>query len=237
MFLKKRNAFFTDSYKSFIRSALKTKKRFDLNESDFYPCVDDNQKETYFDTHYIYHPAWAVRILQQTKPTEHVDISSTLHFCSILSAFLPVRFYDYRPANVMLSQLSTGFADLQNLDFPVGSIPSLSCMHTVEHVGLGRYGEPIDYDGNIKAMLQLKKVLSNKGNFLFVVPIGEIPKIIFNAHRIYTFNQILEYFDGLILKEFSFIPDNAISVGMIKNATQEQIRGNKYGCGCFWFSK
>jgi len=226
-------------YKDFVvfkEQVIKTKERFLLSESDFFPCLSDKQEVTLFDTHYIYHPAWAARIIKGYEPKEHIDISSTLHFCTILSAFTPVKFYDFRPANLILPGLTTGHADLSQLAFADNSVLSLSCMHTVEHIGLGRYGDPLDYDGDMKAINELKRVLAVDGNLLFVVPVGK-PKIMFNAHRIYSFDMIMEYFSGLELKEFSLIPDDAMQKGMIINAGREHANMQKYGCGCFWFRK
>lgn len=109
-------------------------------------------------------------------------------------------------------------------------------MHTVEHIGLGRYGDPIDYDGDLKAISELKRVLAIDGNLLFVVPIGK-PIIKFNAHRIYSLKQVLSYFKELQLLEFSLIPDNALETGIIKNASEEICDQQVYACGCFWFKK
>jgi len=200
------------------------------------PALFDNTSGTNFDTHYIYHPAWAIRTVKKINPKEHTDISSTLHFSTMLSAFIPTRFYDYRPANVHLSGLTTAKADLTKLPFSDNSISSLSCMHTVEHIGLGRYGDPLDPNGDIKAVEELKRVLAPGGDLLFVVPIGK-SKIAFNSHRIYSYEKILESFKGLSLVEFSLIPDNAINLGMITDATKEQADAQNYGCGCFWFKK
>lgn len=209
--------------------------RFQVDWNDRYPCLDDKTTVTPFDSHYIYHPAWAARILKQISPSRHVDISSTLNFSVIVSAFIPVDFYDYRPAEVILENLSSRHADLLSLPFEDESINSLSCMHTVEHIGLGRYGDKMDAGGDIKAINELKRVLAPNGNLLFVVPIGK-PKIMFNAHRIYSFQQIIDYFSGFKLVEFSLIPDD-FSKGIIKNATKELADGQNYACGCFWFKK
>lgn len=211
--------------------------RFTLELRDLYPCLRDSTPDTHFDKHYIYHPAWAARVIAKTKPSIHIDISSTLNFCSILSAFVPVKFYDYRPANLSLQNLSSEHADLLSFPFASNSIESLSCMHTVEHIGLGRYGDPLDPDGDLKAIAELKRVLAVEGNLLFVVPIGGIAKIMFNAHRIYTYRQILEYFSDLRLVEFSLIPDIPQSNGLISNATEDDANRCSYGCGCFWFKK
>lgn len=233
---KKEKENFLKTFCDFSKKAEKHKKRFNLVDEDIFPCLEDNTGITTFDTHYVYHPAWAARVLQKTKPEFHVDISSTLHFCSIVSAFMPVKFYDYRPAKLTLSDLSSDSADLTSLHFPDKSINSLSCMHTIEHIGLGRYGDPVDYDGDLKAAIELKRVLTVGGNLLIVLPVGK-PKIMYNAHRIYGFNQVIEMFSGLKLEEFSLIPDDAITTGMIINASKEISDKQNYGCGCFWFKK
>lgn len=201
-----------------------------------FPILGENTNNTNFEPAYTYHPAWAAHVLSQTKPALHIDISSTLNFCAIVSAFVPIKFYDYRPANLKLSGLETGKADLLKLPFADNSLPSLSCMHTVEHIGLGRYGDIIDPAGDLKAMAELKRVLAKGGNLLFVVPIGR-PLIQFNAHRIYSYKMILEAFSGLTLKEFVLIPQEAVRDGIIYNPGQEIIDKEISACGCFWFTK
>jgi hypothetical protein len=235
-FLNQRN--FRKSYSEFLKKST-GKNRFKIRWSDRWPCLYDNISNTSFDRHYIYHPAWATRILKKTNPECHVDISSILYFSTILSAFIPVKFYDYRPANLELSNLESNRIDLLNLDFDDNSIKSLSCMHTVEHVGLGRYGDPIDYDGDLKAMSELARVLAFKGNLLFVVPVGRESKIQYNAHRIYRKEQVIDQFalHGLSLIEFILIPESEADGGLILNPTKELLEKQNYGCGCFWFTK
>lgn len=191
---------------------------------------------TPFDAHYVYHPAWATRIVADTNTRRHVDISSTLSFSTILSAFVPVDFYDFRPANLNLSNLSSKHADLTSLPFGDCTIGSLSCMHVVEHIGLGRYGDEIDPSGDMKAMGELQRVLAVDGNLLFVVPVGR-PRLAFNAHRVYSYEMILNSFPRLELRSFALIPDNAREVGIIENAAPSDVNKQTYGCGCFWFTK
>ncbi|HEY9480753.1 MAG TPA: DUF268 domain-containing protein [Candidatus Paceibacterota bacterium] len=209
---------------------------FRLDWKNRWLIAGENTNVTRFSAHYIYHPAWAARVVAKIKPEYHVDISSTLTFCSMLSAFVPVRFYDYRPANIHLSNLYSGKADLTALPFESESIESISCMHTIEHVGLGRYGDPIDPDGDKKAVAELSRVVKRSGSVLFVVPVGS-PKIVWNAHRIYSYVQVRELFKNFELRDFYLIPDNAAETAPIENATQAQCDAQGYGCGCFWFVK
>ncbi len=210
--------------------------RFKNTVSDFYPQVWDKTIATNFDRHYIYHTAWAARKVQEISPQKHIDISSSLYFCGIVSAFIPVDFYDYRQADLDLNNLQSKQGNLHGLPFASNSIESISCMHTIEHVGLGRYGDPIDPDGDTKAIDELKRVVKKNGNLLFVTPVGK-PKIEFNAHRVYSYEQITSYFDGFELKEFSLIPESEKDGGIIMNAHPKLVENQNYGCGCFWFIK
>lgn len=222
---------------SFLQFKDKDKKRrFSLPLSEVYPCLFENTPYTRFDTHYVYHTAWAARKVLEINGNEHVDISSSLYFSGIVSAFKKVKFYDYRPAHLNLSNLESNTADLLKLPFESDSVPSLSCMHTVEHVGLGRYGDPIDPDGDIKAAEELSRVVSPGGSLLFVVPVGK-PRIQFNAHRIYSYEMVKELFPELEIREFSLIPDDALERGTINNASPAEADEQKYGCGCFWLTK
>lgn len=217
-------------------SAAESQRRFLIRSRDLYPCLDDKTSETPFDTHYVYHVSWAARILERTKPGFHVDISSLLYFSTVVSAFTPVLYLEFRAARLNLTNFSSGASDIHYLPFKDGSIKSLSCMHAVEHIGLGRYGDQVDPQGDIKAILELKRVLSPNGDLLFVVPIGS-PRIMFNAHRIYSYRQIRDYFKDFELVEFALVPDNAYDRGIVSDASETYCNEQVYSCGCFWFRK
>lgn len=237
------NAFlWLKNYPKFIYNLVKFKVlsnrdgRFKVKFIDTFPCLFDNTKKTGFDPHYTYHPAWAVRTIAKINPSKHIDISSILHFSTLLSAFIPTEFYDYRPAEIQLDGLACKKGDLTDLPFEDDSVESISCMHTIEHVGLGRYGDPMDIHGDIKSAKELRRVVKKGGSLILVVPMGK-PKIEFNAHRIYSYDQVIEMFKGLELKEFSLIPDNFKETGLIKNADKSLVEKQDWACGCFWFIK
>ena len=209
--------------------------RFNIKWRDRYPIFNEKSKNHWFDQHYIYHTAWAARKLRTISPSYHVDFSSSLYFNAIASAFIPIKFYDYRVTNLSLNGLDCGYSDLTDLGFSDGSIESLSCMHVIEHIGLGRYGEPLDPNGDLRAFKELNRVLSPKGSLLLVVPIG-MPVLQFNAQRIYSFNQIADIFSDLHLIEFSLVPDDK-RLGIVINAPPLLANKQDYGCGCFWFVK
>jgi hypothetical protein len=230
--------FFIGDYIKFRKLATGEKKRFSTKLIDLYPRLTDKTPITPIEPHYTYHPAWAARVVAQVKPAFHIDVSSFIHFSTLVSAFIPVKFYDYRPAQLNLSGLTSERGDLMALPFPDNSVESISCMHTIEHIGLGRYGDPIDPEGDLKAINELKRVVKPGGTLIFVTPMGGKPHIEFNAHRIYSYDQIMEYFSDMELKEFSLVPDNYKEMGgMVYNASKELVDKQDMGCGCFWFIK
>jgi len=197
------------------------------------PCHGDATATTGFDAHYVYHTAWAARRLHAHPAPLHVDIGSDLRFATLASAFQPMRFLDYRPAAVRLPGLECGHANLLALDLPDDSLRSLSCMHVVEHIGLGRYGDPIDFHGSDKAMDELSRVLAPGGLLYFVVPVGR-PAVVFNAHRIFRARDIASRFAELELLEFSLVDDAGAFHERVPLAAADPLA---YGCGCFLLRK
>ena len=161
---------------------------------------------------------------------------SVLHFISAASFPRLFRFGFTTIARLSYgwSNLASGQADLLQLPFVEGTIHSISCMHVVEHLGLGALRRCPRPQGDQKAMRELARVLAPGGVLLFVVPVGRT-RLRFNAHRVYGFRQIRESFRGLELKEFSLIPDDPAHGGLIKNPSEEVVDSQNYGCGCFWF--
>jgi SAM-dependent methyltransferase len=228
---------FLATLKDFINFKNKIKKGsrdFDISLKNIYPCIGDKTSTTGFESHYIYHTSWAARKVNEINPKKHVDISSSLYFSGIVSAFTPIDFYDYRPAKINLSNLDSKKGDLMELPFKNDSVSSISCMHTIEHIGLGRYGDPIDPEGDLKAIKELERVVKPGGHIIFVTPVGK-PKIRFNAHRIYSYKQILSYFKNSDLVEFSLFSEKKDA--FLTNADPKISAEEDFGCGCFLFIK
>jgi len=206
-----------------------------VNQRDRSFYLNDKTSTTPFDAHYLYHTTWAARQLRFINPKEHVDISSSLYFVGLASAIVPITHYDYRPPEFEIDGVTCKAGDLMALPFADDSVESLSCMHVIEHIGLGRYGDPLDPCGDQKAAAELQRVLEPGGHFLFVTPVGR-PRVCFNAHRIYSFEMVANLFPDLKLEEWALVKDDP-SAGLVPKPTPDVIDAQSYGCGCFRFSK
>ena len=98
---------------------------------------------------------------------------------------MPFVFVDYRPLRAIMQGFQPIGGDLTRLPFATHSISSLSCLHVIEHIGLGRYGDPIDPLGTAKAAAELERVLRPNGRLLLTTPVGR-ERVQFNAHRIFA---------------------------------------------------
>lgn len=204
-----------------------------LRFSNAYPQLHDRTKTTGIDAHYFYVNGWAMRRITSQRPMGHVDIGSQTIFVNLLGAVIPVTFVDYRPLQSKLDGLACLGADILNLPFADNSIESLSCLHVAEHIGLGRYRDPLNPLGTRQAAVELKRVLGQSGNLYFALPVGK-PRVCFNAHRIHAAETIVEYFSELTLVEFSGVHDNG---QFVERVGLDEFCESEYACGMFWFQK
>ena len=183
---------------------MKHNDRFILATADLYPRVYDKTSTTPVDPVYFYQDAWCAQKVFMQKPARHIDVGSHLPTIGIISQFVPTAMVDIRPLTVTLPGLSFIKGSILDLPFKAGEIASLSSICVIEHIGLGRYGDPLDSFGSEKAFAELIRVLAPRGDLYISVPVDTENKVYFNAHRAFTRNYILEL-TGLTLIEERYI--------------------------------
>jgi len=200
---------------------------------DSYPCLTDAVLDTPFDAHYFYQGAWLARELVRVRPDLHVDVGSSVMSIASVSGFVDTVFVDYRPLRANLPGLHSVASDILHLPFKPGSLHSLSCLHVIEHIGLGRYGDPVDPDGSCKAAAELTSLLAPGGGLYLSLPVGR-SRVCFNAHRVHAASQVDAMFAGLELVSFSYVDDQGC---FFTDASVRDADGFEYGCGMFVFKK
>lgn len=191
--------------------------------------------------HYFHQDLLVARKIYENKPVRHVDIGSrTDGFIAHVAVFREIEVFDIRDQNNEIENIIFRKADLMKLpDEMVEYTDSISALHSIEHFGLGRYGDPIDYYGHEKAILNITKILKKGGKFYFSVPVGP-QRINFNAHRVFSLQYLIDLFSvNFKIDAFSFVDDSG---NLTENAPliQSEIDRNYgcfYGCGIFELTK
>ena len=198
-----------------------------------YPKTADRLSTSPYDPHYLPQDAWAAQRVAEFAPLSHVDVGSRVEFVCFMTSHLPVTFVDIRPLEAPVEGLSSVSGSILDMPFADQSVQSLSCLHVAEHIGLGRYGDPLDPLGTRKAAAELQRVLASGGQLLFSLPVGE-PRVCFNAHRVHDPLEIIEMFPELALEEFAAVDDSRM---FRRHVEPESVRGAQYACGMYRFSR
>ena len=200
-----------------------------LRDAD--PRLSDRLPTSPYDPHYLHQAVWAAERIFANAPSEHVDVGSQLMFVTVLAAKLPVVFVDIRPLDLTVANLRPISGDILGLPFADRSVASLSCLHVVEHIGLGRYGDALNPSGTREALAELERVVAVGGDLFLSLPVG-VRRLCFNAHRIHDPREIVESLGGLELLEFCAVDDRG---QFQSNMALEEAARLRYGCGLFWF--
>jgi len=180
----------------------------------------------------------AQRVFAQ-RPVRHVDIGSRIDgFVAHVASFREVDVFDIRPLNSNIPNVRFQQCDLMS-DIPESfseCTDSLSCLHTLEHLGLGRYGDRLDVDGYLKGFENLHRILNKGGTLYFSVPLGE-QRIEFNAHRVFSLSYLINMIERFSYRigTFSYVDDKGF-LHADAQLDESLIRTNcgcHYGCAIF----
>lgn len=231
---------------SYLRdfAKLKRQKGSDTQFSfgNIYPILDEKSVEAgTMSGHYFHQDLFVARLIFENNPERHIDIGSRIDgFVAHVAVFREIEIFDIRPQENKVKNIKFRQADLMELpDDLKSSCDSISALHAIEHFGLGRYGDSIDYYGYLKAIQNITLILKTGGTFYFSVPIGS-QRIRFNAERIFSIRYLLSLFENQFeLISFSYVNDKGLFFEKITLSAEdiETNLGCSYGCGIFELKK
>jgi SAM-dependent methyltransferase len=182
--------------------------------------------------HYFHQDLLVAKRVFENKPERHVDVGSRIDgFVAHVAVFRPIEILDIRPMQSKVKNISFRQADLMKLPEGMESYcDSISSLHAIEHFGLGRYGDPIDYDGHLKALDNIQKILKPGGHFYFSTPMGA-QRIDFNAHRVFSLAYLTNLFEkNYVIEQFSYVNDKG---DLFENVTVDE-QNLKSSFNCYW---
>lgn len=205
------------------------------------PCLDDDSGEGGVASgHYFHQDLQVARWVLERAPGRHVDVGSRVDgFVAHLAVFRVVEYYDLRPVGHEVRNIVFQQGDLSSgLGLPRGECESVSCLHVMEHVGLGRYGDAIDADGWIRALDNLVAMLRPGGRLYLGAPVGR-QRVEYNAHRVFAPRTLLDAAAerGLAVAAHAWVDDEGrlVCPGVTLAEACEVAARWRYGCGIFEF--
>ncbi len=207
------------------------------------PCFGDRfTKSGVARGQYFHQDLLVARRVFLNQPVRHVDIGSRIDgFVAHLASFRQVEVLDIRELEALIPNVSYTQCDI------MGALPpslsnycdSISCLHALEHFGLGRYGDPVRYDGYEVGFRNIHKILQPGGKFYFSVPIGP-QRVEFNAHRVFALDFLVPWVESLYrIDRFSYVDDRGDlhEDAPLPAAARKDNYGCNYGCGIFELAK
>ena len=191
--------------------------------------------------HYFHQDLLVASFINKNNPIRHIDIGSRIDgFIAHVASFRKIDVMDVRDLNSTgHSNISFIKADLMNKDSGQNNITdSISCLHAIEHFGLGRYRDPVDPKGHIKGFNNIIRMLKQDGTLFISFPIGKDNEVHFNAHRVFHPKDIFSWAenkDSLNLERFDYVDDAG---KLHQNIDIENTKLNVvFGCGIYTFKK
>jgi hypothetical protein len=228
---------FLSEYRAFRRQSLDGDESCTLGA--LFPCIHDRYAAGgQASGHYFHQDLLIAARIFAREPEHHIDVGSRVDgFVAHVASFRKISVIDIRPMTSKSKNIAYLQADMMDtLPAPLTSCTdSLSCLHALEHFGLGRYGDPIRWDGHLKGFNNLSAMLKEGGRFYLSVPIGE-QRVEFNAHRVFALPYLLKIFEGgMTLADFSFVDDRGDLHESVPLDRADIARnyGCNYGCGIF----
>lgn len=169
------------------------------------PCPGEDRGLTPVEPVYFFQDAWTFEKILAAHPARHVDVGSHHRFVSFVSKLVPTTMVDVRPLQARMESIDFIEGSILALPFPDMSLPSVSSICVVEHVGLGRYGDPLDPRGTEKALEELKRVVAPGGDLYVSLPLDEVDREYFNAHRAFAEDTVLRLFEPFDVLERRYI--------------------------------
>lgn len=192
--------------------------------------------------HYFYQDLLVARYIFKSQPKRHVDVGSRVDgFVAHVASFREIEVLDVRPTSAQVNGIKFHQMDVMNLSKSwFQSADSVSCLHALEHFGLGRYGDPVKVDGWRHGLQGLQDILLPGGTLYLSVPTGERQRVEFNAHRVFSIPFLKDVLnENMSVQRVDFVLDDGNLIENIDLESGAALKsfGANYGCSIWTLVK
>lgn len=229
---------------------LRNRRKFSKTmEADFpygiwWPCLNDRYAECgTAKGDYFHQDLWVAQRVFAHSPQRHIDVGSRIDgFVAHVAAFRSIEVLDIRPLTSTVPNITFRQVDFSRpLDESYYSCcDSVSCLHAMEHFGLGRYGDPVDSTAWRRGVENLRLMLKPGGKLYFSVPMGP-QRVEFDAHRVFATRFLIDLFSPhYTIDRFSYVDDAGDLHANVSLDSMAEVNANfgcYRGCGIFEMTK
>lgn len=205
-----------------------------------YPVLLDKEQGSAHLGEYFWQDLFVAKKIISQNPTKHVDVGSRVDgFIAHLACVRKVEVFDIRPLTSEIENVEFTQWDITNPNPALNGIADcVSCLHTLEHIGLGRYGDQLDPDGWRKGLKSLVDLVAPGGGLWLSVPIGR-QRVEFNAHRVFDPKTIADCLASMniLLDEFYYLDNNQIVKTEDFSLDSIRLSEKSYSLGIFYLTR
>lgn len=230
------------SLKRYISDYIVFSKNF-KGEIIVVPCLQDwYEVAGEVNSEYFVQDLFIAQQIYESNPPKHVDVGSRIDgFVSNVASFRQIEVFDVREMKNSIKNVTFKSADFSDPNLALTNYTeSISCLHTLEHFGLGRYGDPVSNDAYINGFKNLANCLKKEGKLYLSVPIGR-ERVEFNANRVFDPSTIINLANlhQLSLESLYTIDSkaNLADVDFLIDDSIAKLSSENYNLGIFIFKK
>jgi ubiquinone/menaquinone biosynthesis C-methylase UbiE len=199
----------------FVADYIKFKKLHKVN-IELWPYLNDRKSTAGSFMHeYFVQDVFAAQLVHRLNPQKIVDVGSRIDgYIAHLITSREVELIDIRPMDSVIKNLKflqMNFSDYESVKENYTDF--VSCLHSIEHFGLGRYGDPIVKDAVPSALKSFSRITKSNGVFLLSTTFGK-ERVKFNAQWIFDFNKMKDQLQalGFVIEELYYLDDAAFKI-------------------------
>jgi hypothetical protein len=157
--------------------------------------------------HYFWQDLIAAQWVYENKPKKHLDVASRVDgFVAHIATFMTIEVLDIRELKNNIPNVIFKQANLQRPLFDYKEkYESVSCLHAVEHFGLGRYGDVLDPNGHVTGLINIANTVATGGSLFISYPVGN-NLVEFNSQRLLSPDWALDVLPNFQLRKCVLIP-------------------------------
>ena len=210
------------------------------------PCLHDRFEEGgATKSEYFWQDLLVARWIHDADPEKHVDVGSRVDgFVAHVASYREIEVFDVRPITASIPGIRFRQMDMMYAaSLPDGGgegyCDSVSCLHAIEHFGLGRYGDQLNPEGYRLGIANLAHLLKPGGMLYLSFPIGR-ERVEFNANWVFDPRTIIA-----CAQEHALEPTRLVTIAentggeesLMDEATLAMLAKQHCGLGIFLFKK